>query len=178
MFYSLRASHWGQIQYGATAARPAHRPAACLRARYCNNELLFVGRIARDWSEEQILKVKAEVRQRRDGNHLHLIDAAVGLERKGHEGVRVQTPVAPPRDEGVVLPVFEVAHQTRRVAEAEDEFARFERNRYFSVPGVPIAPGVFRQWRRRLRLGVSRGALILLHLFCLGQLLFGEGAKG
>ena len=35
-------------------------------------------------------------------------------------------------------------------AEADDGFAFFERNRHLSVPGVPIAPGVFRRRQRRL----------------------------
>src|SRR5919198_3256621 len=57
--------------------RPPYKTTACLRARYFISGSL----IARNRSEKQILKVETEIDQRRDGDHLHLIDAAVRFER-------------------------------------------------------------------------------------------------
>ena len=60
------------------------------------------------------MKIEAEVGQRRDRNHLHLLDAAVRLERKADERVRFKAAIMPSGNERVVLPMFEVAYEQRR----------------------------------------------------------------
>src|ERR1700704_2543371 len=85
-----------------------------------------------DRSEQQILVVEGEVRERRHGRHLEPIEGAVGVEREGQARV-LEVLRAPARDERVVLPVLEVAAERGRAAEPEDEPAILE-----CQAGVPV----------------------------------------
>src|SRR3546814_9610137 len=61
--------------------------------------------------QAQVLEVETEVGARGDRHHQRLDDLAVRIKRESQERVRVQAAVAPAHDEGVVLPVLQVAEQ-------------------------------------------------------------------
>src|SRR5437016_14465943 len=71
--------------------------------------------------EQQILEVEAEVGGGGDGAHLGLIDRAVRVQGEGDVRVGAELAVGPARDEGVVLPVLEIARQQRRVRKGDRE---------------------------------------------------------
>src|SRR3546814_11336920 len=55
----------------------------------------------------------------RDRHHQRMDDLAVRIKRESQERVRVQPAVAPAHDEGVVLPVLQVAEQLRGLRELD-----------------------------------------------------------
>ena len=61
--------------------------------------------------QQQVLEIEAEVCVGRHGAHLRLVDRSVGIEREGDVGVGAQLAILPAGDEGVVLPVLEVADE-------------------------------------------------------------------
>src|SRR3546814_2348522 len=69
--------------------------------------------------QAQVLEVEAEVGPRRDRHHQRMDDLAVRIKRESQERVRVQPAVAPAHDEGVVLPVLQVAEQLRGLRELD-----------------------------------------------------------
>src|SRR3989441_346483 len=110
-----------------------------------------------DRPELQVLKVEAEVRERRHGGQAEPVDRAVGVERERH--VRVLEVGRPPvRDERVVLPVLELARERGGVAEPEHQAAVLERDGRVTVEIVAVSPGVLLEGKRRLGQGVPRDA--------------------
>ena len=71
----------------------------------------------------EILEIEAEIGQRRDWLHFCAFDGAVGVQREGYVGIGVECPIAPAGDEGVVLPVFQLAGELSRVGERNGELA-------------------------------------------------------
>src|SRR2546422_7227263 len=107
--------------------------------------------------ELQVLKVEAEVRERRHGGQTEPVDRAVGVERERH--VRVLEVGRPPvRDERVVLPVLEVACERGGVAEPEHQATVLERDGRIAVEIVAVSPGVLLEGKRGLGQGVPRDA--------------------
>src|SRR3989442_7333177 len=113
-----------------TATRPSSGPVTYHGQGRCNSAVIgprssFCAPWRRDRPEQQILVVEAEVRERRHGRHLEPIDGPVRREREGHVRV-LEVLRAPARDERVVVPVLEIAHERGRAAEPEDEPAVLE----------------------------------------------------
>src|SRR3546814_13924693 len=85
----------------------------------CSSDLVWLFLLLVHRRQAQVLEVEAEVRARRDRHHPRLDDLPVRIERKGQERIRVQATVAPAHDEGVVLPVLQVAEQLRGLRELD-----------------------------------------------------------
>jgi hypothetical protein len=98
---SPSAMTWGSLPSQAIAM-PAAIPAGTLFGRYRIESLLGEGGMGAGWPcwrcsidavggshalEREILKIEAEVGQRRDGLELRAFDRAVGLERERYIGV-------------------------------------------------------------------------------------------
>src|SRR5437660_9267998 len=92
--------------------------------------------------------VEAEVGEGRDGLHLELLDGAVRLERERHVSI-FNMGRAPPGDERVVLPVLEVAYESRGVTEPHPKAPVIEADRGVAVRLFAVRPGVSPERDRR-----------------------------
>jgi hypothetical protein len=64
--------------------------------------------------EHQIMKIEAEIGERRHCRHLHMLYASIRLQREIDKRIGIQASVPPPGFKRVVLPVLEVCNQGRR----------------------------------------------------------------
>jgi len=113
--------------------------------------------------QQQIVKIKTEVRRIRDGSHLHLVDAPIGVESERHVSIGAQFPIMPAGDERVVLPEQQIADQRRRVRETNHQLAVFMGDDHIPIPGVRVSAGILFERQRRPRSCVAhrRGAFFL-----------------
>lgn len=99
-------------------------------------------RLTRLRHERQVLEVEAEVGEGRDGPHHRVVDRAVGVEGEGDVGVGAQLAIAPADDEGVVLPVHQVADEPGSVREAHHELPVLLGDRDVAIPGIAVLTSV------------------------------------
>src|SRR5690606_26590898 len=92
--------------------------------------------------QAQVLEVEAEVGPRRYRLHPRLHHLAVLVEREREERIRVEAPVAPSHDEGVVLPVLQVAEQLRGLRKLDLQALAAAADDDVAVPRVAVGPGV------------------------------------